>query len=331
MYLSHLYPIRHAGGWLCLLALTMLAGNAGAAEKLRIAMSMTPLSAPLIVAEEKGFFREQDLDVSIEEVIGGHRTLKLVFEGKADIATSSDAVVMFNSFERDDFVVIASFVNSDSDVKIITHADSGIKTVADLKGRKVGTTIGAASHFFLSQNLLLNQVPPDSVTLVDIQPEQAPEKLAGGEVDAVVVWEPWGYNTRQHLGEEAFVVPHEKSYTETFNALALREFAVAHQAELRGFLRALQQAAEFIQQHPAAARNMVARRLKQDKAFLQAVWHHFEFSLNLHQWLITTLETEARWATEQGHVKGGKIPNYLDFMFIAPLEAVNPNAVTIFR
>ena len=66
-----------------------------------IAMSVTPLSAPFIIAQAKGYFVEQGLlNVTIHEVIGGYRALRAILQGEADIATASDlsAYPQLNSY-----------------------------------------------------------------------------------------------------------------------------------------------------------------------------------------------------------------------------------------
>ena len=110
-----------------------------------VAMSLTPLSAPFIVADDRGYFAKNGLNVTIKDFVGGHRSIKAVFDGKADIATSSEVVVMFNSFKRSDFTIVCTFVTSDNDVKIITRKDTGIRVVQDLVGHRVGTVTGASA------------------------------------------------------------------------------------------------------------------------------------------------------------------------------------------
>jgi NitT/TauT family transport system substrate-binding protein len=296
-----------------------------------VAMSLTPLSAPIIVAESKRYFKKNGLDVTIKEFVGGFRTIKAVFEGKADIATSSEAVVMFNSFKRTDFAVVCTFVSSDNDVKIITRKDTGIRTVPDLAGRRVGTVKGASAQFFLDETLMLNGVDDARVDMVHVNPEDTPSALARGAVDAVVVWEPQAYLTGKKLGGEAVVVPHERIYTETFNAVALREYADNNPDVLEHFVRALIDAIEFIRLNPDESQRIVSARINSDDEFIKAVWKDFEFGVSLHQWLINTLEAEARWAIGHNLVSAGRVPNYLGFLHLKALDRVRPDSVTVFR
>ena len=119
---------RDAGPWrLVAAAVLALAACAPAvAAPLVLALSKTPLSLPFYVAERHGLFAAEGLELQIREVIGGHRALQQVLAGQADLATCSEAVVMFTSFQSRDFALLASFVTSTDDVKLVAGPGSGI-------------------------------------------------------------------------------------------------------------------------------------------------------------------------------------------------------------
>lgn len=64
---------------------------------------------------------------------------------------------------------------------------------------------------------------------------------------------------------------------------------------------------------------------------VELVWSDLNFSLSLRQSLLTTLESEGRWAIERGLIQSNTLPNYLDYILLEPLEAVQANAVTVIR
>nr|MBT6742187.1 ABC transporter substrate-binding protein [Rhodospirillales bacterium] len=295
-----------------------------------VAMSLTPLSAPVIIAKNRGYFKKNGLDVTIKDFVGGHRTIKAIFQGKADIATSSEAVVMFNSFKRTDFAILCTFVTSDNDVKIIARKNSGIRTVQDLVGHRVGTITGASAQFFLDETLLLAGIDNAKVTVVHVSPEKMASALAKGDIDASVVWEPLAYRAKQKLGTAAIEVPHNKIYTETFNAVILRDYAKKNPGLLIKFTRAMVQATRFIRDQPEQSQRIVATRIKKDLPFINAVWQDFKFGIGLHQWLLTTLEKEARWAMGRQLILAKKAPNYLNFLYLDALKQVSPKTVTVF-
>ncbi|MFZ4480135.1 MAG: ABC transporter substrate-binding protein [Rhodoferax sp.] len=312
---------------LSLLAQTLLVSLA-AAEPLRIALSITPLSLPFYVAQSQGYLAAEGLQVKITDVIGGHRTLQQVFDGNADLATSSEAVVMFNSFKRKDFAVIATFVTSDDDVRLVTRAGSGIVRPSQLAHKRVATVIGAASHYFLDTSLIFSGVDPKTVQTRNLQPEAMAEALEKGEVDAIAIWEPHPYQALTKITDAA-VLPKSGGYLLSFNLIISKKLQGVRDDDLVKLLRALDRAQNFIEAEPVKAKAVLRDRLQADQKFMDYLWPRYKYRLSLNQSLLTTMEGQARWARQEGYVKSDQSPNYLDFIYAAPLRRVRAASVNI--
>lgn len=297
-----------------------------AAEPLVLALSRTPLSLPFFIAEKQGYFEAEGLHIKIVEVIGGHRSLQQVLDGQADLATCSEAVVMFNSFKRDDFAIIATFVSSADDVKLIAHPDSGITKAEDLANKKIGTIVGAASHYYLTSLALLSGVDPKSMKVVAVQPENMERMLKQREVDAIASWQPSAYQVEQAI-PGARVIPDGGFYTEAFNLVISRKLIGNRDDELAMLLRALVRAENFIADQPKQAQGILLTRLQLEQPYIDWLWPRYRYRLTLGQSLLTTLESEARWARTEGLVSASKSPNYLKFIHSGPLRKVRPAAV----
>ena len=292
--------------------------SANEKEVVRVAMSTTPLSSPLIIAQAKGFFKEFGISVDIKHVKGGHLAFKSLIAGEVDIATSSEAVVMFNSFNRNDFSLFCTFVTSDNDVKILAHSDSGISTINDLKGKKIGTILGTSSHFFLSQTLLMSGIPEDEVKVVNLKPQETKILLDEKKLDAIVTWEPYAYLAKRDLGENVKIIHHDRVYLETFNAITLREYADRNVDKLSRFTKALIKATDYIKQHSEESQIIVADVLNKDLDVIKSTWSDYLFNVGLNQWLLTSMEAEARWAIEHNFLNVNEIPNYINFINTKP-------------
>lgn len=315
---------------LCLLAcFGMIACPVFAAGPLTIAVSHTPLSLPLYVAEKQGYFADEGVQVRFEEVIGGNRAMQAMLDGKSDLATVSETVVMFNSFKHNDFAILASFVKSNDDVKLVTREGNGIAKVSDLAGKRIGTITGSASHYFLDTMLLLAGVDPDRAQVVSMQPEAMAQALAQGEVAAAAVWEPYPFKILDSI-RDSRIVSTPRFYTLTFNLVASRKIIDSERnTELVKLLRALVRAEQFIAAEPKKAQAILQSRLGLEQPFVDWIWPRYNYRLALDQSLLSTLESEARWARKHGHVKANNSPNYLGFIYSAPLRAVNPDAVNM--
>lgn len=311
--------------WLCLLPSAWAAG-------LTLAVSRTTLSLPVFVADAKGYFAAEGVPVTLFECIGGQRCLRKLLDNGADLATASDLPVMFNSFTRSDYAVVATFVTSVKDLKVVARRSAGISAAAQLRGKRVGTVKGTSAHYFLDAFLLFNDLDPKRIEVVDLPPEKLAAAFEKREVDALAVWEPYGWLAMQAAGNDAVVLPSPRIYTESFNLVASRRVLSEREDELVRVLRALARAQRFIAEQPREAQAILKQKLALDERFVRWVWKDLDFRLGLDQSLITTLEAEARWALREGHVPTGQlVPNYLRFVEPGPLRKAVPGDTAILR
>ncbi len=315
---------------LAVLLAAALAVAAASAQALKVAVSRSSLSLPLFVAEARGFFADEGLQVQLVGCLGGHRCIRQMLDGEVALATSSEMPVMINGLTRPDFAVIATFASSRRDVKIVARRSAGVRTAADLAGRRVATFAGTSAHYYLDLFALFHGVDPRAVTAVPTTPERVVDALAGGEVDAIAVFEPFGHQARQRLGDDAVVLPAASVYRETFNLSALRRVIAEREPELVKLLRALARAQRFIRDDPRAAQRILAERMQVDGRYVETTWPDFDYRLSLDQPLVSTMEGQARWALREGQVPpGSRVPNLLRLVAPGPLRQVDPAAVTL--
>jgi len=300
-------------------------------EKVTLGVETSILPSAVWVAENRGYFQEQGLDVTIREYDSGRLSLLAMLSGDegVDISTVAPTPIMFNSFNRQDFSILATFVYSYDDVKVIARKDAGIAMAADLRGKKIGTPSGTTGQYFLETFLTLNEISVSEVEVLDIDPSGLPGALESNRVDAIVIWEPHGYHAQNLLGDNAVRLPDSEIYKETFNFIVMNEYARDNPEVLVKFLRAVDEATSFIQDNEEESQEIVARRLQIELEVVNILWSEFEFEISLDQSLITTLEDEARWAIRNGLTDMNEVPNYMEYIFFEALETVRPEAVRI--
>jgi len=320
---------RRAGAFVVvLLALCSAAcGVARAADALRVAASRAPVSLPLYVAQQRGFFRDEGLDVTLDDCIGGQRCLRRLLDGHADLATSSEMPVVLRSFERGDLAVIATITNASDNLKLVARKAAGIAQGGQLEGKRIGVIVGTVAQYVVEMHLLDVGVDPKRVTMVPLQPEEVAAALRTGRVDAAAVWEPYAYEALRGPDAPGLRLPLSGGYIETYDLVAARALFGAREPQLVRLLRAVDRAEAFIQQEPAAAQAILMQRLGLDQHFVDWVWHGMAFRLSLDQSLLTTMEAEARWAQREGHVPAGTRLNVLTLVYPGPLKAVRPAGV----
>lgn len=300
------------------------------AEPLRIGVSETLLSLPLYVAQSEGFFDKRGVSVEFVNCVGGNRCLRNMLAGDTELSTATELPVVFNSFNHDNFAILASFVSASNDLKLVSRTEENITDPGKLRGKNLGYVKGSASQYVLDLVLVYNGIDPNTVTLRQITPESALNALAKGEVDALCIWEPFVSRIQQQLGAEAQLVPIPKLYTETFNLIAMQSAIQTRPKELERVLLALKDSTQFIQANPDKAKALAAKRLNVPTELIERIFDDYRFRLSLNRSLGRTMEGQARWAIREGHVSTDQPqPNYTRFVFPDFLKAVDPSAVSL--
>ena len=290
------------------------------------------LPSAVWIAENKGYFHKEDLNVKIREFGSGRTALATMLnEGNLDMVTVAQTPVMFNSFNRSDYAIIAAMVYSDNDVKMLVRPDKGIKKPADLSGKKVGITEGSTGHFFLGLFLAYSDIELSEVETIDIEAPDLPYALIDGRVDAISTWEPHILNAKKRLGEKAILLPSEGIFREDFYFVPNRNFIENNPEILKSFLTAIKKGEEFIRENREESIDIISERLKLDRELTASIWNDFDFKLLLDQTILLTLEDEARWAIRENLTDKKEVPNYLDFIYVEALEDVMPEAVMIVK
>ena len=305
----------------------------GPMETATLGVERSLLSAAVWIADEKGYFKDEGLDLTLKEFDSGRLSFMAMLDGNEgiDICTVAPTPIMFVSFDREDYLIISTFIYSDDDVKVIARKDKGIKTAADLKGKKIGTPFGTTGQFFTEAFLARNGIASSEVNVVDFRPSELPSALGNGRVDAIVIWEPHGSKARQISGDKAVRLPSSEVYRETFNYVATKAFVRDNPEAVKRFLKATDRATIFLNNNEQQAQEIIAERLNLKKETLAMLWDDYVFEISLDQSLIVTLEDEARWAIRSKLTDASEVPNYLDYIHIDALEEVKPEAINIIR
>lgn len=300
-----------------------------AVEKLSIAVPDVPHAGLLHIAVERGHFAAEGLDVSIVPASHGKAALEHLRQGKADLAAAAEVVFLLAVIRGDPLAAVASVASAAADNAIVARRDRGIAGPRDLAGKKIGVTFGTSGEYFLWAFLVNHRLAPQGVTLVDLPPGRIAAALADGSVDAVATWAPLSLAARTALGDKAAYFTATDAYTLSFFLGGRGDFVRAHPQALQKLLRALLRAEQFMLTQPEAALTLVAKRLNVEAEALRPAWNEFIFRVDLRQSQLVTLEAQARWAMERGHVATGPAPNLLPHLYLDTLLAVRPERVTV--
>ncbi len=145
---------------------------------------VNPDHGPIIVAQEKGYFADQNLEVEVIAPADPSDPPKMVAAGQADLAISYQPQLHLQIHEGLPLKRVGTLVATPLNCLLVL-ADSPIQTPADLKGKKVGFSVGGVEEAVLQAILAENDLSLDDIELINVNWSLSPS-LMSGQVDAVI-------------------------------------------------------------------------------------------------------------------------------------------------
>jgi sulfonate transport system substrate-binding protein len=134
---------------------------------------------------------EQGIKIEWTEFPGGPQLLEALNVGSIDIGHTGEAPPIFAQAAGAPLVYLAHEPASPKSEGILVPKDSGIQTVADLKGKKVALNKGSNVHYLLVKLLEKAGVAYTDIETVYLPPADARAAFESGKVDAWVIWDPF--------------------------------------------------------------------------------------------------------------------------------------------
>lgn len=145
---------------------------------------VNPDHGPVIIARERGYFAEQNLAVEVIAPADPSAPPKMVAAGQADLAISYQPQLHLQIHEGLPLQRVGTLVATPLSCLLVL-ADGPIETPADLKGRKVGFSVGGVEEAVLGHVLQTHGLSLDDVELINVNWSMSPS-LMSGQVDAVI-------------------------------------------------------------------------------------------------------------------------------------------------
>ena len=171
---------------LYLILLLTLPFQSSASDKLTLILDwfINPDHGPIIIAEEKGYFKDVGLEVEIIAPADPADPPKLVAAGKADIAVSYQPQLHLQVHEGLPLVRVGTLIATPLNCLLVL-ADGPIKSIADLAGKKVGFSVAGVEEALLGAILKPHGLGMNDIELVNVNWSLSPS-LMSKQVDAVI-------------------------------------------------------------------------------------------------------------------------------------------------
>ena len=324
-------PMAAAALFLILPVCALLLGCArsGQPEKVKIAVASLGLSAPVYVAADQGYFRQEGLDVSLLPTLTGTDALRIAMDGKADIATSAETPVMRTIMEGGKVYLLATIGSAENMNAVIARRDRGISRPEDLAGKTMGVPPVTNMEYFLDTFLLDHGVSREKRRIAQVKVDEMGKALKDGVIDAACIWEPHLTALRGESGPAGVVFYGTGAYRLTWHMAARQDYVQAHPGTIEKVLRALIRARGFIIEHPAFAMRITAARLGVDQGILSPSWKGFNFNITLSQSVLVSLQDQAGWVLRRKGSGAADLPDFLGAFYLKGLESIDPTLVSV--
>ena len=259
---SHL--TRAALGLIALALSVLLPADPAKAEKLTLLLDwfLNPDHAPLVVAEEMGFFAAAGLEVEMIEPADPNDPPKLVAAGKADLAVSYQPQLHIQAARGLPLARVGTLIATPLNTLLVLD-DSPVRSIADLKGRSVGYSVGGFEDALLAAMLAQHGLGLDDIELINVNFSLSPALLSG-QVDAVIgAFRNFELNQLAIEGHKGRAFYVEEEGVPAYDELIL----VAHRDRLADpridkFLSAVERAVQYLVNHPEESWGLFVRHRK---------------------------------------------------------------------
>ncbi|MDN6859779.1 sulfonate ABC transporter substrate-binding protein [Pseudomonas sp. CAN2814] len=200
---------------------------------------------------------EQGVKVQWTEFPGGPQLLEGLNVGSIDFGVTGETPPVFAQAAGADLVYVAHEPPAPTSEAILLPKDSPIKSVAELKGKKVALNKGSNVHYLLVRALEKAGLKYSDIQPVYLPPADARAAFERGSVDAWVIWDPYQAAAEKQLSARTLVDGSDLVDNHQFY-LATRPYATNHPQVITTLIDEVRSVGEWSQQNPQQVTDQVA-------------------------------------------------------------------------
>jgi NitT/TauT family transport system substrate-binding protein len=231
-----------------------------AAEPLKIGYSDWPGWVAWQVAIDKGWFKEAGVDVKFEW-FDYSASMDAFSAGKLDAVfmANGDVLVTGAGGGRSLMILVTDYSNGND----MIVAKPGIKTLTDLKGKKVSVEVGVVEHLLLRNGMKKAGMKAGDIDIVNAKTNEMPQMLTANDISAIGAWEPIAGQARKAVPGSKAIYTSADEPGLIYDVLAVNPASVkAHRAEWQKVVNLWDRIVAYIEDpktQPDAVQIMAAR------------------------------------------------------------------------
>lgn len=252
------------------LALAPSASHAGDLKPYKVGYNSWIGSIAFFVANEKGYFKDEGLDVQTKSFSSPGDTLLPLIAGDLDAAlsTADSVITVLDKAPGQLKVVYLTDTSAGADAIV---AKKSIHNLKSLKGHTVAATLGQCNQLLLEKALEKAGLTDKDIQLTNMNADDSGAAFAAGKLDVAVTWEPW---ITKASGEKNGHVIFSSAQTPNLilDILAIgNKTADKRAGETRAFLKGLNRGYAFVREHTDEACAIAAKVLDQKPEEVKAM------------------------------------------------------------
>lgn len=246
-----------------------------------------PINVPSVVAQEKKMFENEFAKDNIEfkwhDLTVPSNQLEALAAKSLDFSNSLNYVsAILAKANGNDITIVSSYSRFPKGISLVVKSDESIKTVADLKDKKIAMQKGTMLHEMLIRALSEVSLTTQDLELVDLDSSAGAAALAAGQVDATILPEPLlskalASGKVQKLRSAEGLIP-------GLTVIAVRsEFAKTQPEIVKRYLQVHKASIDWSQTNLEEALAMTAKQNQMDIQGVKALYPEFTFEMSLDQ------------------------------------------------
>ncbi len=250
------------------------------------------ISAQLILAQEKGFFHNEGLEVSYRLLSSGTIMPEEVMNAKhKPFAFTQTPITTLVLHEKGaDVKIVAPLADISGTQQIVIREKANIHKPEDLNEKRVGMAKGAAVYIAIQRMAREFGIDLASVKFVNLMPAQQLDAMESGEIDAMACWEPWTSKAQMVGGKFWFSGDHSeipenegpiKWLVNQSTLMTFPENLEMYPETVKALLRAFQAATKFINENMEQAAEILAGPLALEKEDLLSIISLNKYSMTM--------------------------------------------------
>lgn len=276
-------------------------GPAAAQDTVTLAVQPSTDVPQLLMAIQGDMWTEAGLDVNVVTFTSGREALEALIGGQADFAVLTEYPATIGILRNQPFKILADMARYSGSRLIASKEKTALGSVAELAGRRIGTTIGTNVEFVTTMLLAEAGIEAE---IVNAAPADIVPAIVRGDVDAAVPF-PSVYAVAERLLGENYEELRTDAYTAHGLLVGTDDVIKSNPEAVKTFLSVLLKADAMLDAEPQAGKDAIITALQgaMTAEVMDGLWVDYDYGVGLAPDLLDLMSLEAKWIAGKGMVQ----------------------------